>query len=133
MPTIPVVTQREHPRYAHEASVTVIAGNASVSGRTTNLSRGGMCASLAQPIATGNAIDVEIVLVFEGDVRSEPLRLPARVVWCTQVDDGYQVGVSYRPLSVDLAEYLGLFIKYLDQGGPNERMKRDLPVDDRFR
>jgi hypothetical protein len=128
-----VTQQREHPRYAHEAAVTVIAGTTSVSGRTTNLSRGGLCASVVTPIATGTAIDIEIVLVFEGDVRSEPLRLPARVVWCTEVDDGHQIGISFRALDAELADYLGLFIKYLDQGGPKERTKRDLPVDDRFR
>jgi hypothetical protein len=128
-----VTQQREHPRYAHEAAVTVMTGNATVSGHTTNLSRGGLCASLAQPIPTGTAIDVDVVLVFEGDVRSEPLRLPALVVWCTGVDDGHQIGISFRTLDAEFAEYLGLFIKYLDQGGPKERMKRDMPVDDRFR
>jgi len=127
------VTNREHPRYAHEAAVTIVAGKASVSGHTTNLSRGGLCATLAQPIATGTEIDVDVVLVFEGDVRSEPLRLPARVVWCTEVDEGHQVGISFRPLDTQLAEYLGLFIKYLGEGTPTERTKRDLPVDDRFR
>jgi hypothetical protein len=127
------VTNREHPRYAHEAAVTIVAGNALVSGHTTNLSRGGLCASLAQPIATGTVIDVDVVLVFEGDVRSEPLRLPALVVWCTEVDDGHQVGISFRTLDTELAEYLGVFIKYLGEGAPTERTKRDLPVDDRFR
>jgi hypothetical protein len=129
-----VAQQREHPRYAHEAAVTVVAGNASITGHTTNLSRGGLCASLAEAVAVGSNIDVDIVLVFEGDVRSEPLRLPARVVWCTHVDDGHQIGISFRPLDAELAEYLGLFIKYLGEGAvPKERTKRDLPVDDRFR
>ena len=104
-----------------------------IEGRTTNLSRGGLCATLAQGLPIGTAVEVDIVLVFEGDVRSEPLRLPAQIVWCTELDEGHQIGVAFRPLDADRADYLGLFIKYLDQGSTKERTKRDLAVDDRFR
>jgi len=113
--------------------VTFIAGSSSVEGRTTNLSRGGLCATLEREIPMGTDVEVDIVLVFEDDVRSEALRVPGRVVWATAVDEGHQIGLSFRPVDAERAEYLGLFIKYLDQGASSESAARDLAVDDRFR
>ena len=105
--------QREHPRYAHEAAVTFLVGNERHEGRTHNLSRGGLCADLSEPIAVGVQLDVEVVLVFDDDARSAALRLPARVVWCTTLEHAYQIGVAFRPLAVEQAEYLALFLKFL--------------------
>lgn len=113
--------------------MTVTTGAVSIEGRTSNLSRGGLCATLERAIPMGADVMVDIVLVFEDDVRSEALRLPARVAWSTAVDEGHQLGISFRPIDAEHSEYLGLFIKYLDQDTTRERTQRDLAVDDRFR
>jgi hypothetical protein len=124
---------RAYPRYAHEAAVTFfVGGGAHHEGRTKNLSRGGLCADLADPIPTGIDVEVGIVLVFADDVQSEQLRLPARVAWCTPVDNGYQVGIAFRPLGAEHAEYLTVFLRYLDDHKP-EKTPRAANVDDRFR
>src|ERR1043165_3628604 len=60
-----VTTAREHPRYAHEPVVTLYAGGKTHWGRTQNLSRGGLCADIPEPIANGANIEVDIQLVFE--------------------------------------------------------------------
>jgi hypothetical protein len=127
-----VTVEREHPRYAHEAVVTFHVGPKAIGGRTQNLSRGGLCADLADAIPNGTSLDVDIQLVFDDVGESEALRLPARVVWCTTVDDGYQVGLSFRPLSAEQAQYLSLFLKYLDDGAPVLRSRRFSNVDKRF-
>lgn len=125
--------QREHPRYAHEAAITLRLGSRTVEGRTRNVSRGGLCADLAEAAPVGTDIDIDIVLVFENDKQSEALRLPARIVWCTPLDEGHQVGISFRGLTKDHVEYLAMFLRFLDEGGVDKPNRRIADVDDRFR
>jgi hypothetical protein len=127
-----VSRDREHPRYAHEASVTLRVPGHTVTGRTRNLSRGGLCATLSDQVAVGIDIEVDIQLVFDDDCQSEPLRVPARIVWCTAVDDGHQVGVRFLPTDVERAEYLTMFLRYLDDGSGPPAPKISLAIDDRF-
>lgn len=125
---------REHPRYAHEAVIAIHAASSAHQGRTTNVSRGGLCADLAAEIAVGTDVEVDMQLVFDDDVQSDALRLPGRVVWCTTVDDGFQVGLSFRPLTAEQLKYLTLFLRYLDDGARPAKQPRDSErsVDDRF-
>ena len=124
---------REYPRYAHEAAVTLHVRGSSLTGRTHNVSRGGMCANLAEPLVAGIEIDVDVQLVFDHDVQSEPLRLPARIAWCTPFDDQFQIGLSFRPLDGEKAELFTIFLRLLDDHvrEPPVRM-RDQDVDERF-
>ncbi|MBA2544845.1 MAG: PilZ domain-containing protein [Deltaproteobacteria bacterium] len=126
-----MAAEREHPRYAHEAVVTFHAVGKTHWGRTQNLSRGGLCADIAEPIANGADIEVDIQLVFD-EVESEPLRLPARVAWCTTLDDSFQIGLSFQKLTAEQQQYLSLFLKYLDDGAPKQRTKRESNLDKRF-
>jgi hypothetical protein len=124
--------EREYPRYAHEAAITLHGPGCAISGRTSNVSRGGLCATLAEPIAVGMEIEVDIQLVFEDDLQSEPLRVPARVVWCTSVDEGHQVGARFLPLDHERTEFLTMFLRFLDDGAGVTTEKPTLSVDDRF-
>lgn len=107
-------------------------GKRTSAGRTQNVSRGGLCAVLADAIPMGIDVDVDIVLVFEDEMQSEALRLPGRIVWCTAVDEAHQIGVSFRRLGAEQTEYLALFLGYLDNT-KQDKAPRDLPIDDRFR
>jgi hypothetical protein len=127
-----VTVERAHPRYAHEAAVTFRVGTQTFQGRTTNVSRGGLCADLADPITVGLDIEVDMRLVFEDEKTSDALRLPGRVVWCTEVDEGCQIGIAFRPLKQELAELLALFLKYLGDGEKPARSKRESNLDKRF-
>ncbi|HEY1816280.1 MAG TPA: PilZ domain-containing protein [Kofleriaceae bacterium] len=126
------ISERAHPRYAHEAAITFFIGTTQREGRTKNMSRGGLCADLSEPIPTGIDVDVGISLVFADDQQSEQLRLPARVAWCTPLDEGHQVGIAFRPLDASRTEYLALFLRYLDDRKP-EKSPRTEDIDDRFR
>lgn len=126
-------SQRAYPRYALDAAVTFFVGSgARHEGRTKNLSRGGLCADLAESIRTGIDIDIGIVLMFADDTQSEQLRLPARVAWCTPVDNGFQVGLAFRPLDAQHTQYLDVFLRYLDDRKA-EKSPRAANVDDRFK
>lgn len=112
--------------------MTFHGGEGDVEGRTQNVSRGGLCASVDEALVLGTELEVSIVLMFDDDVQSEPLRVPARVVWSTMVDDTHQVGIMFRALTAELTQFLSIFLKYLD-GQRTEQRPRDLSVDDRFR
>lgn len=124
--------ERAHPRYAHEAAVTFSLKGKAYQGRTTNLSRGGLCADLADAIEVGREIDVNLQLVFDDDSQSEPLQVPGRVAWCTTVDEAFQVGISFRPMDAERANYLMIFLRFLDDGVRPKIEKRAKSVDERF-
>jgi hypothetical protein len=126
-----VTVEREHPRYAHEAVVTLHVNGKTYWGRTQNMSRGGLCADIAEAIPNGTDLEVDIQLVFE-DVESEPLRLPARVVWATSLDESFQVGLSFQKMTAEMVQYLSMFLRYLGDGSPTQRSKRESTLDKRF-
>ena len=108
---------RQHPRYAHEAAITLVVKGKAIQGRTQNVSRGGLCADLAEPVAAGTELHVDLQLVFENEEHSEPLRVPARVAWCTTVDEGHQIGLAFKPLDAERVK--------------NDK-RRDAPIDEKF-
>jgi hypothetical protein len=55
--------------------------------------------------------------VFDETSISEPITLPARVVWATEFDPGqHQVGVSFLALPPVQKTYLDMFLRYLEDG-----------------
>lgn len=125
--------QREHPRYAHEAAITLMTPGREISGYTRNMSRGGLCATLSEELAVGAEIQVAIQLVFEHGGQSEALRLQARIVWCTWIDDEYQVGVQFLALDRATADDLTMFLRYLDGENGDKAKQRAASLDERFR
>jgi Tfp pilus assembly protein PilZ len=123
--------ERQHPRFAADVAVQFHVGKKVVAGRTRNVSRGGLCADTDETMALGSDVQIAITLVFDDMSKSEPLRLPARIVWCTSVDSAFQVGVAFRPLDAKRAEYLRLFLKYLGDEKAPKSVKPD-NIDDRF-
>jgi hypothetical protein len=125
--------QRQHQRYAHEAAITLLTPGQEISGRTCNVSRGGLCATLSEEIAIGTEIQIDIQLVFENEHRSEALRLPARIAWCTSIDESHQIGAQFLPLGSEAAEYLTIFLRYLGDEDAARAKHVAVSVDDRFR
>ena len=125
--------ERQYPRYAHTVAITIHFGKRTTEGHTTNVSRGGLCADVEAEIKAGTDVEVDIVLVFDDELQSEALRLPARVAWCTTVDHGHQVGLSFKPIDAQRAKYLQMFLKYLgDERAPKQPRSSSLDVDKRF-
>lgn len=87
------------------------------SGRTLNISRGGLCANVDADIEIGTPVTASLTLVFSDDAFSEPLAVDGRVVWSTSFADHWQIGLSFSGLSEEQRAYLDVFIRYLvDQG-----------------
>jgi hypothetical protein len=123
---------RKHPRIAADVGIKLHLGKQVTEARTRNISNGGLCADLATALPTGSDVEIEMRLMFDDNSQSDALRLPARIVWCTTFEAGFQVGVSFRPLDKQKAEYLRLFLKYLGEEKP-QRSKKATNIDDRFR
>lgn len=130
----PLSADRQHPRYAIGTEVNLRTRAGVIArGRTTNLSQGGLCADVDAEPTNGQQIEVSIALIFNADGVSEPLALPARVVWCTGLGERFQVGLSFLPLSKDQAAFLDMFIRFLEEH-PEElsdetSASRSLPFD----
>ncbi|MGE0871329.1 MAG: PilZ domain-containing protein [Kofleriaceae bacterium] len=126
-------TERE-PRYAHEASITLRARSTVIEGRTRNVSRGGVCASLPTPLQVGCEVQVELALVFDGEVLSDAFKIKARIVWCTMIDESYQLGVAFHSIDARQSDHLATFLKLLDGEQPSGKQRKDLDqaIDDRF-
>lgn len=110
--------ERQFPRYAIDAEITLRnrAGGVIARGRTTNLSKGGLCAEVDAAPVRGQSIEVGIALVFTNESISEPLPLPARVVWSTSLGDVHQIGLSFLPLSAEQTGFLDMFMRFLEDG-----------------
>jgi PilZ domain len=109
-----------------------------IAGRSRNVSRGGLCAEVDEELPAGSSIEIDLQLVF-GDARqSEPLRLPARIAWCTPIDAHFQVGVQFLPVHEETAADLTMFLRFLDGRGIAERIitvartPRPASIDERF-
>ena len=125
------VNQRVFPRFAVKAEVELVTDDARVlRGMSKNVSKGGLCLETTSALAAGQEIDVRITLVFDAERSSEPLALPARVMWSTAIGDVHQVGTQYRQLSHEQNTYLDMFLRYLDDAAAAARADEEQENDD---
>ncbi len=120
-----MIDKRQHPRFAIELDAEIHAGDAVVTGRTQDISKGGFCLLAKQPLPSHAKCQVRMALVFSETEFSEHLTLAATTVWCTPFKGAYQIGVKFAPLDVNHRAYLDLFIKFLDGGDEDEAIDDD--------
>lgn len=109
--------QRRAPRYALEVDCLILGDEPedTLRARTRNLSRSGISCQVTQPLDAGAAVILDLALSFGHDEYSEPVRLPATVMWCTQVaETSWQLGLRFGQLRPESRRFLDLFIAYLD-------------------
>ena len=109
------IIEREHPRFAHHAEISISLRGVMESGQTVNVSRGGLCALLQVALPVGVDLMIQLSLCFEDGAQSEAIRLRCRTVWCTPINAQYQVGFSFLNLPAEAQEDLELFLRFLDQ------------------
>lgn len=107
--------EREYPRYALRAELSAMFGDEPISGHTINVSRGGLCALLAKPLPIGVDLTIALTLCFEDGGLSEPLGLWSRVVWCTELNGQFQVGLAFVNVTLATKNDLEMFLRFLDQ------------------
>jgi c-di-GMP-binding flagellar brake protein YcgR len=105
---------RQHPRYAIELDAEASFDGRRFAGRSHDISRGGFCLILPEPLPMNSVGEIKLALVFSENSFSEQLTLPATIVWCTPVSGGYQVGFKFGTMSPEMQGYLTLFIQFLE-------------------
>ena len=77
-----------------------------------NLSAGGACLQVREPVGAGERVSLEFVLPSGGDA----LRLEGEVVWCTEEEEAgvghtrfRELGIRFEPTRQSGLERLGLF------------------------
>lgn len=106
-----MTSNRQHPRFEHQAKVTLHTASTTVECTTANVSRGGLCVIAVAEVAIGLSVDVEFEFDAGGTGRSEGLRVPARVLWVTAVDETFQIGMSWQELDAGTLRGLQRYLK----------------------
>jgi len=128
-------SRRLHPRFNVDLQVGVSSDKKSVSARTRDISRSGLCLVATQDLAREKVIALELVLTFGGGGLSEPLHLRGKVVWCTALFGHFQIGVMFLEVDPEQTRNLDMFIGFLDgslNAGelfPGEEEPTDKPSD----
>jgi hypothetical protein len=123
---------RQHQRYAVDVAVALETAVGTVNGRGKNVSRGGLCAHAPEALAPGTPVTARMALVFDTATTSDPLVLKARIVWCTPLDDEFQLGAAFLPLTAKQVEFLDIFLRYIEEGRALRRGQEDPEVADPF-
>jgi len=107
---------RQHPRFAVqiEAELQPPSGEP-MSAITKDMSRGGICLACPREVAAGATVGLSLSLVLGTNSFSESLNLPARVVWCTQIEGTYQIGAMFMGLDRERLGFLEMFLRFLQQ------------------
>jgi hypothetical protein len=108
-----IENRRHHPRYAVQLDCEIRMGHEVVRGRSKNISQSGIACIVPNRIPVSEAVTMSIALVFGENAFSEPLVLPATIVWCTPVSDSYQIGAKFADVSPQLRSFVDLFAQYL--------------------
>ncbi len=117
---------RRHVRFAVDIEAKVLTALGAQRARTRDLSRGGLCFVLPIPLKIGMKFTIEMALVFAENTFSEPLNVSGKIIWCTPVDDGYQLGAAFVSLDDQTKQYLEMFLNFLANGlNPDDERKED--------
>lgn len=107
---------RRDRRYEVELAAEVDAQGEALLAATRNLSKGGVCLDVEQPLDEGATLGISLFLTLEGieHADSEALLVQARVIWCTARDDGgYTAGLQFGTLSAGQTAAVESFLRRL--------------------
>ena len=105
---------RRHPRFNVDVEATIKRSTGDFKARARDLSLTGICLVSSAPLPVGSIETISLVLAFGQGAYSEPLGLPARVVWCTRIGQSYQVGAMFHDVTDEQDSYLDMFLQFLD-------------------
>lgn len=106
---------RQHPRFAVELAAEIVVGGERIQTPTKDMSRGGICLISPKRLPTGTEIVLSLSLVLGTRAFSESLRLSGRVVWCTEIEQAFQVGVAFVHVDLETNGFLEMYLRFLEQ------------------
>jgi Tfp pilus assembly protein PilZ len=106
---------RRHPRFSVQIVAQITYDKQILSVSTKDMSRGGICLISSQGIPLGSVIVISMVLMLGKKSFSECFELCGKVVWCTRLDERYQIGVAFADIDDSTRSFLEMFLKFLNQ------------------
>lgn len=79
---------------------------------------------VAMPLPVGVDLHIDLKLIFEDGALSEPLSLWSRIVWCTSINDRFQLGLSFVNVDESTKGDLEMFLRFLDQRERTGRLSK---------
>jgi len=135
-------SRREQRRTVDIKATVSIAGR-TISARTRDISRSGICLVSDNEIPKDTELQVILVLSLGPDTMSEPLIVAARAIWCTPLFGKFQIGGMFVNVDADRRRFLDLFMRFIDgevspighepAPDPSERPQPPEDKDDPFR
>ena len=122
--------RRIDERFAVEVEAEVTSEAGTFGAITKDVSRGGACFVVLAPMAVGSSFDIARSLVLSENRFSEPLKLRGKVVWCTRIDEGFQIGAAFGPQDANTKEFLRMFLNFLAKGVDIGQDEEDLEEED---
>src|SRR5262249_4992217 len=109
------IDQRQSPRYAIALACEILVGEGPrIQAQSKDLSRGGISLTAPSPLDVSQEVELSIALVFGDNTFSEPLRVPAVVVWSTKLESAYQIGAKFLRPTPETRNFLDLFLRFLE-------------------
>lgn len=107
--------KRQHPRVIEREGVRVVDSSHGLSyGTYEDISEGGLKLILESPAELGETLLLEFDFCPPGLSRKASLRAPVEVVRCSELEEGYEVGVKFRKIEDSMRGAL----KSVVDGGP---------------
>jgi len=106
---------RKHPRFAVELRTAITVDGQTAAAATRDVSHGGICVVAQLPATRGATVQMVVSLALGAGTFSEDLALPARVVWCTPQNDGFQIGAVFEDMAPATVTQLKMFMRFLQQ------------------
>jgi hypothetical protein len=134
---------RREQRRPVDVKATVSIDGTTITARTRDLSRSGICLISDTPIPRDTELKVDLVLSLGSDTVSEPLVVTGRAIWCTPLFGKFQVGAMFVKVDGERRRFLDLFMRFIDgevnpvghepASDPSERPDPPEDKDDPFR
>lgn len=99
-------------RFVCDLDVELDAGRTRVAGRGLDLTTGALSCTTRQKLEPGTAVQIQLRLVLEWG-SSETLGLSGLVLWLTETEGLWQIGVQLTELGGDARQRLGVLLKVL--------------------
>ncbi len=82
---------------------------------TKDMSHGGICLIAPSKVEPGAEFKLSLSLVLGTNAFSESLELSGRVIWCTAMENHYQIGIVFTEMTSEKDGYLDMFLRFLQQ------------------
>jgi hypothetical protein len=99
-------------RFVCDLDVELDTGRARVFGRGIDLADGALSCTAKAPIDPGTTVQIQLRLVLEWG-SSETVAVSGHVLWMTETEGAYQLGVMLTELTGDARQRLAVLVKVL--------------------